>query len=265
MPGPESFAVHRGDPRCPLILHVPHSSRAIPTDVRAGIAVSDAALSTELGHMTDAHTDVIAAAAALAGSGAWQFVNRLSRLVVDPERLPDDQEEMLAVGMGAVYSRTSHGALLRTPDPGRDADLRARFFDPYADALADLVTDRVAATGRAVILDVHSYPRVALPYELHGHLARPVVCLGTDGQHTPAGLLAAALDAFSPLGDVAVNAPFGGTYVPLRHYRTDLRVESLMVEVRRDAYLGERDGAPTGGLDLVAAALARLLATLGRQ
>jgi N-formylglutamate deformylase len=76
-------------------------------------------------------------------------------------------------------------------------------------------------------------------------------------------LLAAALDAFSPLGDVAVNAPFAGTYVPVRHYRTDLRVESLMVEVRRDAYLGEREGAPTGGLDLVAAALARLLATLG--
>jgi hypothetical protein len=34
--------------------------------------------------------------------------------------------------------------------------------------------------------------------------------------------------------------PFAGTYVPLRYYRTDLRVESLMVEVRRDAYLGER-------------------------
>jgi N-formylglutamate deformylase len=263
MPVPASFTVHRGDPASPLILHVPHSSRAIPADVRAGLAVSDPALSTELGHLTDAHTDAIAAAAARAGSGAWQFVNRLSRLVVDPERLPDDEEEMVAVGMGVVYSRTSHGALLRAPDPERDADLRARYFAPYADALADLVADRVAATGRAVILDVHSYPRVALPYELHGHLARPVVCLGTDAHHTPAGLLAAALHAFRPLGEVAVNAPFSGSYVPLRHYRTDLRVQSLMVEVRRDTYLGERDGAPSGGLDLVAAALARLLATLG--
>jgi hypothetical protein len=64
---------------------------------------------------------------------------------------------------------------------------------------------------------------------------------------------AAALDAFIPLGDVAVNPPFAGTYVPFRHYRTDLRVESLMVEVWRDAYLGERAGAPTGGLDRSAA------------
>ncbi len=51
-----------------MILHVPHSSRHIPADVRAGIVLDDAALERELDHITDAHTAEIArAAAGLAG------------------------------------------------------------------------------------------------------------------------------------------------------------------------------------------------------
>ena len=57
--------------------------------------------------------------------------------------------------------------------------LRAH-FEPYAAAVRDLVADRLAATGRAVILDVHSYPTRPLPYERHGADPRPPVCLGAD-------------------------------------------------------------------------------------
>jgi N-formylglutamate deformylase len=52
--------------------------------------------------LTDAHTEELAIRAAEgAALRPWLFVNRLSRLVVDPERLPDEGEEMRAVGMGA--------------------------------------------------------------------------------------------------------------------------------------------------------------------
>ena len=197
--------------------------------------------------MTDAHTDVLAAAAAQeAGGRPWQFVNRCSRLVVDPERFPDEREEMLAVGMGAVYTATSHRGPLRAQDSDRDRLLIGAYFDPYAQALAELVDQRLAGCGSAVIIDVHSYPAVALPYERHADLARPPICLGVDEVHTPDWLLDAARAALSAVGEYRVNEPFQGTYVPLRHYRHDPRVASIMIEIRRDVYSDE-DGelAPT--------------------
>ncbi|GHD87855.1 N-formylglutamate amidohydrolase [Streptomyces naganishii] len=254
-----SFALLPGDAGSPVILHVPHSARRIPEDVRAGILLDDAALERELDHITDAHTAELAeAAAGLASLAPWRFVNRLSRLVVDPERFPDEREEMLAVGMGAVYTATTHRGVLRAPDTD-PAPLVERFFRPYARAMTEAVAGRLAATGRAVIVDVHSYPTAALPYELHGAGPRPPVCLGTDAFHTPPRLAALAREAFAGCGETGLDSPFGGAYVPLEYYGRDARVSALMVEIRRDTYMSEPGGPAGPGLTRTASALARLV------
>ncbi|WNM32024.1 N-formylglutamate amidohydrolase [Streptomyces sp. Li-HN-5-11] len=254
-----SFELLPGAADSPVILHVPHSAREIPAGVRAGIVLDDAALERELDHITDAHTAELAeAAASLAARTPWRFVNRLSRLVVDPERFPDEREEMLAVGMGAVYTRTTHGAVLRPADtdPG---PLIERYFGPYALAMTRAVAGRLAATGRAVVVDVHSYPSAALPYELHGEGPRPPVCLGTDAFHTPPGLAQLARGAFAACGPTGLDSPFSGAYVPLEYYGREARVSALMVEIRRDAYMAEPGGPAGPGLTRLAAALAALV------
>ncbi|CAL9285167.1 MULTISPECIES: N-formylglutamate amidohydrolase [Streptomyces] len=258
---PPSFALLPGAGHSPVILHVPHSARDIPDAVRDGIVLDDEELARELDHITDAHTAEIAATAAgLAGVRPWRFVNRLSRLVVDPERFPDEREEMRAVGMGAVYTRTTHGDPLRSE--GVDAGpLVERYFLPYARAMTEAVADRLAATGRAVIIDVHSYPSRRLPYELHGEGPRPAVCLGTDSFHTPAALLDAARAAF---GETELDTPFRGTYVPLEYYGTRPEVSALMVEIRRDTYMTEPGGPAGPGLERLAAALAGLVDAASR-
>ena len=235
-----------------MILHVPHSSRALPAAVRRGIALPDAALEHELDLMTDAHT---ARLAAVAAGEAWIFVNRWSRLVVDPERFPDEREEMRAVGMGAVYTRTAAGAKLRDDDPS----LLERYFQPYATGFASLVADRLAAIGRAVIVDVHSYPSRPLPYEPRPSSPRPAVCVGTDPFHTPAELVETARSAF---GAIELDTPFSGCYVPLRHYRTDPAVLAVMVEIRRDTYMAEPGGPLTEGFHRIAAALRQFVRAL---
>ncbi|MFC4506964.1 MULTISPECIES: N-formylglutamate amidohydrolase [Streptomyces] len=254
-----SFALLPGAARSPVILHVPHSAREIPAGVRADIVLDDVALERELDHITDAHTERIAEeAAGLAGTAPWRFVNRLSRLVVDPERFPDEREEMRAVGMGAVYTRTTHREPLR-PDDVDPEPLVERYFRPYARAMTEAVGERLAAVGRAVVVDVHSYPTEPLPYELHGVGPRPPVCLGTDPFHTPPELLAAAREAFAAVGETGLDSPFAGTYVPLEYYGREPRVSALMVEIRRDTYMTEPGGPAGPGLAGLAAALASLV------
>ena len=249
-----------GSEHSSVVLHVPHGSRYIPADARAGMLLEDAELEAELDRMTDTDTGVIAAGAAqTAALRPWIFENLASRLLIDPERFPDEREEMRAVGMGAVYTKTSHGEPLRREDPEHERRLLDEYFHPYAQAMTKLIDDRLDATGNAVILDVHSYPSKPLPYELHADGTRPAICLGTDAFHTPQWLLGAAQAAFASCGEIELNTPFAGCYVPLRHYGTTPAVSALMVEIRRDAYLTEPAGPPTEGLPRLAAALARLI------
>src|SRR4051794_41161112 len=129
-----SFITIAGDRASPWILHVPHSSARIPGWIRGQIVLDDDALASELVAMTDAHTDLLARAIVerVSGRRPWSFVNRLSRLVVDPERFPDERELMNSVGMGAVYTRTSTGRRLRAENPSHHPELISTLFEPYS-------------------------------------------------------------------------------------------------------------------------------------
>ncbi|MFC4942184.1 N-formylglutamate amidohydrolase [Pseudonocardia sp. GCM10023141] len=249
-----------GNNASPVLLHVPHAGTRIPPWVREHLLLDDAGLAAEVAALTDHHTDTIAAAAADAARlRPFVLVNEVSRFAVDPERFPDEREEMAAVGMAAVYTHGTLRQRIRSADAEHEAALLAAFYTPWADAVRAAVDARLAATGRAVLIDVHSYATVALPYELHATGPRPAICLGTDAAHTPPELLDSARGAFAGLGEVTVNSPFAGTYVPLAHHGTDRRVASIMIEIRRDTYMTEPDGPPDAGAGRVAAALAQLI------
>ena len=237
-----------GSSESPVVIHVPHSSTVIPPWVRERIVLDDTELQQELLAMTDADTETIAQLAADDCSiRPWIFVNRLSRLVIDPERFPDPEDEPMAhpeIGMGAVYTRTSDLDVLRPEDGAHHSEVLARYVQPYAAALSKTVDDRLRSLGRAIIIDLHSFPETELPYEAlhHGGADRPELCLGTDEFHTPISLIDSARRSFASLGRITLNQPFAGTYVPLKHYRTDSRVSSIMIEVRRDQYVGSTSG-----------------------
>lgn len=263
----KTWRVTEGAPVSRVLLHVPHSALAIPSEIRSEILLSDAQLESELLAMTDAHTALIAQEA-MRGSTTppWMFTNLLSRLVIDPERFPDGREEMEKVGMGAVYTRTSTGMELRLPSPSARQELLQRYFDPYAATFTELVQRRLEANGEVTIIDVHSYATLALPYELHSAGARPAICLGTDPDHTPAWLVDAARHAFVSFDDIEVNSPFSGTYVPLAHYERAGNVRSIMIEIRRDQYMNEVTGqADVVSVNQLGACLAELCSAVDRH
>jgi N-formylglutamate deformylase len=257
-----NFEIVPGDMSSPYVVHVPHSSTRIPEDVRAPLLLDDDALAEELRRMTDARTEELArVAASQVSPRPWLFANSLSRLVVDPERLPDEHEVMYDVGMGAVYTRTSGGLVLRDDDKQARDSLLSRFFTPYAEAMADLVDERISATGRAIVLDLHSYPVKALHYERYQNARRPPVCVGVDFDHTPEALVERVSRACSVVGDIVVNEPFTGSYVPIRHFGRDNRVTSVMVELRRDMYLREDGSLDPQGAGRINEALVAILRT----
>ena len=231
----------------PVVVHAPHGGTTIPAAVRADLLPDDDGLATELLRMTDHRTDALAQHL-VERVGATAFVNRLSRLVVDPESFLDpDEEAMEEVGMGVVYTQTHDLQPLREQDPdGRDRLIRT-FFEPYAAALADLVTGMLERKGTCLIVDLHSYPSRRLPYE-QGDEQRPAVCVGTDDFHTPSAVVGAIRQAAREHRlDVGLDSPFPGTYVPLRHLGRDRRVTSVMLELRRDTHIDETTGRPNAG------------------
>ncbi|MBS3941064.1 MAG: N-formylglutamate amidohydrolase [Actinobacteria bacterium] len=262
MPEPGFEILPPEPPGRPLVVHVPHAGTRIPSDVRTGLVLDEAGLVEELRRMTDHRTDVLAAGTAAVG--ATRFVNRLSRLVVDPERFLDpDLEEMEEVGMGAVYTATSGRAVLRRPDPAERERLLDAWFRPYHAAFTALLGRHLDTYGRVVVVDVHSYPSVALPYERHAAAARPPLCVGTHPVHTPSAVRDVVADLAAGAGlEVAFDAPFAGTFVPTSHL-DDRRVVSVMLEIRRDTYLDETTATPHDGESRIAAFVTDVADALG--
>ena len=91
-----------------IILHVPHKPRPRSRGTYGLNSCSeDDDSACELRLMTDWHTDELFA---LPPDEAVTVRFPVSRLVVDPERFEDPEaERMEAVGMGAVYTKTSQG------------------------------------------------------------------------------------------------------------------------------------------------------------
>lgn len=222
-----------------MILHVPHDSTYIPEEEKSRYLLTGEELEEEIRRMTDHYTYAL-----VEGSLPREQIIRagVSRLVIDVERfLDDDREPMSKAGMGVIYEKTSDGRPLRSkPTHQERQDLLNAWYYPHHRRLTDAVDSVLERSEKALIIDIHSYPSVPLPYELSKDAYRPEICIGTDKYHTPTLLAERALEIFQSLGfDTALNTPFSGTIVPEKHYRKDPRVSSIMIEIRRDLYMDE--------------------------
>ena len=209
-----------------IILHIPHASTVLPSEVE--FLLGQEALAYELNAMTDHHTDRL-----FHLQGGRRCIFPVSRLVVDPERFIDDPME--SVGMGVVYMRTAEGEALRDISNMDRSALIDSYYHPHHTALTRMADECLEQHGRCLIIDCHSFPAQPLPYESDTN--RPDICIGTDSYHTSAELKNCLLKVFEAFGyRVAIDSPFSGSIVPLKHYHKDKRVASVMIEVNRSLY-----------------------------
>lgn len=237
-----------------VVLHVPHDSTVVPENVRHQFLLDDADLARELLSMTDHHTLALFHDAS---SPVAVVRAPVSRLVVDVERFPDDADEpMAARGMGAVYSVNSQLEPLRRPlGAGERETLMRAYYEPHHTRLESAVDAALARHGRCLVIDCHSFPDTALPYErVDPRVVRPDVCIGTDDFHTGSALADAFVSAFRGAGwTVRLDDPFAGAMVPGSCYWRDPRVAAVMVEINRSLYLREEDASPLSAFAEVAA------------
>ncbi|MDF1690677.1 MAG: N-formylglutamate amidohydrolase [Cycloclasticus sp.] len=226
-----------------VVLHVPHDSQMIPRDVLSQFVINEDELKCELINMTDHFTYELYCA----GVHPDQAVKApVSRLVVDVERFEDDTYEMMAErGMGAIYMSSSQLQPLRREITQLERkSLLDQYYHPHHLKLTQSVDRLLKNHGHAFLLDCHSFPSKPLPYEFDtADQKRTDICLGTDSFHTPKNIIEAFATEFEKQGlSVAINTPFSGTLVPQKHYQSDSRVTSLMIEVNRALYLDEITG-----------------------
>ncbi len=235
------------------VLHVPHDSTDVPSSVRDQFLIDDSHLAEELNRMTDRHT-----LALFAGPECAARVVRapVSRLVVDVERfVDDDYEPMARRGMGCVYTVTSElEPLRRSLTEIEHKSLVRTYYLPHHAKLEAAVAASIQRYGCSLVIDCHSFPNKALPYEqVSSKAPRLDICIGTDEFHTGSTIESAFVAEFTSAGfSVAVNDPFAGALVPISRYQIDRRVSAIMVEVNRRLYMNEASGERLPTFDSIA-------------
>ncbi len=235
-----------------VVLHVPHDETTVPAETRNQFLLDEKALKKELNRMTDHLTLALFADPS---SHAQVVRAPVSRLVVDVERFADDASEPMSErGMGATYTTTSQLTPLRQPLSRQARDALMQAYYPHHERMEAAVANAIEQFGHCHVIDCHSFPSKALPYErADPSKPRPDICIGTDDFHTTEELASSYQRAFRDAGwTVGLNDPFAGAIVPASRYRCDDRVSAAMIEINRGIYLDENTIAPTADFEAVA-------------
>lgn len=133
---------------------------------------------------------------------------------------------------------------------GRIAD----YYDPYHQALSDLIEAAHARFGLSVHVDCHSMKSVGNRMNVDAGQARPdMVVSDRMGQACDPFLLRWAVSLLRGLGyRVQVNHPYQGAELVRRHGRPDRGRSSLQIEINRALYMDEKRLARHEGFDRLA-------------
>ena len=223
-----------------MLLHVPHAgleSFLDSSDIETGAIVR------EMTTMADLNTDWIARFASSSMDGnPYLLQSNMTRMECDVERYPDDREEMNKVGMGVIYRLGMQGAddiLYSEELPQGVIDHRlGALYKPYHRMFGSMVEEMVERFGFAVIIDVHSYAKNPLPYELHADADRPEICVGVnnDADENMVRDLIGGDKLHERRWSYGFNTVFRGAITP-EGMEDNPQVHSVMLEFRKDTYM----------------------------
>jgi N-formylglutamate amidohydrolase len=217
-----------------LILHIPHSSTAIPS--LQGYVVHQDILDSEILKLTDWYTDDL-----FSNTTDISVIAPFSRIFCDPERFTDDSQEVMAkYGMGVLYGTLDSGDLMRKVTSELRTFALDNYYHPHHNKLNKAVLKQLKQSRTAVVVDCHSFPSTLLKRALSKIKVTPDFNIGTDDFHTPKNMIDFSKDYFRDLGySLGIDTPYSGALVPMEHYKKNKSVQAIMLEVNRRLYLDE--------------------------
>ncbi|SCX92034.1 N-formylglutamate deformylase [Microvirga guangxiensis] len=235
-------AITRGD--APLVVSLPHTGTDIPAPYDSGL-VSPWLARKDADWWIERLYDFAA------GLGATVLRTSISRTVIDVNRDPSGVS--LYPGQATTElcpTTTFDGEPLYEPGAEPDAEAvaerRARFFDPYHEALRTEVKRLRSRNDHVVVYDCHSI-RSVIPRLFEGTL--PHFNIGTNGGTTCAPELSAAIEDLcsgSGLSHV-VNGRFKGGYITRSLGEPDKGVHAIQMELACRGYMNEPLGPVAEG------------------
>jgi N-formylglutamate deformylase len=224
--------------RAPLIVSMPHVGTRVPAEIEREFTPVARALTD-----TDWHVERLYDFVPELGVGV--IAACYSRYVIDLNRPPDDASlypGMTKTGLCPTHSFAGEPLYGSGVDglPGNEIERRRqRYWQPYHQALADLIADNKRRLGFAVLLDAHSI-RSRVPRLFTGGL--PDINIGTgDGRSCQQDLIRPLLEILGAQNQFSyvVDGRFKGGHIT-RHYGSPAdRVHALQIELAQSCYMDE--------------------------
>jgi N-formylglutamate deformylase len=212
-----------------FVFHIPHSKTLIPDYTGFALDQMDAQMQL----LTDFATEEI-----FSINNLDKIVFPYSRIFCDVERLPDADEPMFELGRGFFYTNSDNGAVLREDINGIKDKVYKEFYLKHHNLFEDMVQNKLDTVGFVNIVDCHSFANAPFDTDLIKDQNRPDICIGTDEFHTPKFLVDIISQKCIEHGySFQVNNPYSGTIVPLKFYKKNNLVNSVMIEINRDLYI----------------------------
>jgi N-formylglutamate amidohydrolase len=149
------------------------------------------------------------------------------------------------------YTHTDKGEILREDILDSKKIVFDNYYTEHHKTFENIVQETLDTNGFAIIIDCHSFTNTPFKTDSDQSLDRPDICIGTDGFHTPNWLTNTLIRSFERYGFLSkVNSPYSGTIVPLKFYKKNDLVRSVMIEINRNLYMENNQVIPEKVLEL---------------
>ncbi|MBU1992533.1 MAG: N-formylglutamate amidohydrolase [Patescibacteria group bacterium] len=215
----------------PIIVSIPHASIFVPKDIKENMIIGE----RDVRNHADLYTDEIYNI-----KNAHVLNAKISRLIVDVNRAPDDIETECRLQVdGVVVRTTSDGKIIYKFPPSVKA-ICSR-IEKHHDTFHDELGKKIEETGAKFLIDGHSMWAIGPKLLKDAGEKRADVCLGNRDYTSCSHLQTHFIKHFfeSHGFAVAINVPYRGKFVLGFHCHRQ-KFPGIQIEFNRSLYLSEK-------------------------